>query len=123
VTPADAPFAELVQLSRTSIADEMREEHRRRVLGDEFLNFNRSNSLSRRSLVMQSRGRKLQHGSSLAGNQARNLHNLAVREFKRIVMRVWIGHIDLTKPCNLVIYAHLTEKAEGTLVLDTVVER
>jgi hypothetical protein len=25
---------ELVRLSRTSIADEMREEHRRRVLGD-----------------------------------------------------------------------------------------
>jgi hypothetical protein len=30
----NAPFAELVQLSRKSIADEMREEHRRRVLGD-----------------------------------------------------------------------------------------
>ena len=30
----NAPFAELVQLSRTSIADEMREEHRRRVVGD-----------------------------------------------------------------------------------------
>jgi len=28
----NAPFAELVRLSRTSIADEMREEHRRRVL-------------------------------------------------------------------------------------------
>jgi|SRR5271169_5949841 len=28
------PFAELVRLSRTSIADEMREEHRRRVLGE-----------------------------------------------------------------------------------------
>src|SRR6516162_834572 len=27
----NAPFAELVRLSRTSIADEMREEHRRRV--------------------------------------------------------------------------------------------
>src|SRR5260370_4171934 len=30
----NAPFAELVQLSRTSIADEMREEDRRRVLGE-----------------------------------------------------------------------------------------
>jgi hypothetical protein len=30
----NAPFAELVRLSRTSIADEMREEHVRRVLGD-----------------------------------------------------------------------------------------
>jgi hypothetical protein len=30
----NAPFAELMRLSRTSIADEMREEHRRRVLGE-----------------------------------------------------------------------------------------
>ena len=30
----NAPFAELVRLSRTSIVDEMREEHQRRVLGD-----------------------------------------------------------------------------------------
>jgi hypothetical protein len=30
----NAPFAELVQLSRTSIADEMRIEHTRRVLGE-----------------------------------------------------------------------------------------
>jgi hypothetical protein len=30
----NAPFAELVQLSRTSIADAMRIEHTRRVLGD-----------------------------------------------------------------------------------------
>ena len=30
----NAPFAELVRLSRTSIADEVYEEHRRRVLGE-----------------------------------------------------------------------------------------
>jgi hypothetical protein len=30
----NAPFAELIRLSRTSIADEMREERRRRVLGE-----------------------------------------------------------------------------------------
>jgi hypothetical protein len=30
----NSPFAELVRLSRTSIADEMRIEHTRRVLGD-----------------------------------------------------------------------------------------
>ena len=30
----NAPFAELVQLSRASIADEMREDYRQRVLGD-----------------------------------------------------------------------------------------
>jgi hypothetical protein len=29
-----APFAELVRLSQTSITDEMREERRRRVLGE-----------------------------------------------------------------------------------------
>jgi|SRR6516165_11534665 len=87
------------------------------------LSFNRSSCLLRRSLMIQSRSRELQHGSSLAGDQARNHHSLAVREFKRVVMRVWIAHIDLTKPCNLVIYAHLTEKTEGTLVLDIVVER
>jgi hypothetical protein len=30
----NTPFAELVRLSRKSIADEMRKEHRRRVLGE-----------------------------------------------------------------------------------------
>ena len=30
----NVPFAEVVGLSKTSIADEMREEHRRRLLGD-----------------------------------------------------------------------------------------
>jgi hypothetical protein len=30
----NAPFAELVRLSRTSIADEMREEHRRQMVGE-----------------------------------------------------------------------------------------
>jgi hypothetical protein len=30
----NAPFAELVRLSQKSIADEMREEHQRRVLGE-----------------------------------------------------------------------------------------
>jgi hypothetical protein len=30
----DAPFAELVRLSRKSIADELREQHRRRTIGD-----------------------------------------------------------------------------------------
>jgi hypothetical protein len=32
--PRHAPFAELVKVSPRSIADEMREEHRRRVLGE-----------------------------------------------------------------------------------------
>jgi hypothetical protein len=31
--PTNAPFAELVKLSPRSIADEMREEYRKRVLG------------------------------------------------------------------------------------------
>jgi hypothetical protein len=33
-SPPNAPFAELVRLSQTSIADEMRVEHTRRVLGE-----------------------------------------------------------------------------------------
>jgi len=33
IVPAELP-AELVRLSRASIADEMREEHRRRVFGE-----------------------------------------------------------------------------------------
>ena len=32
--PLTKAFAELVRLSPTSIADEMRDEHRRRVLGE-----------------------------------------------------------------------------------------
>jgi len=32
--PPNAPFAELVRLSRTSIADEVREKHRREVFGE-----------------------------------------------------------------------------------------
>jgi hypothetical protein len=34
LVPADAPFAELVRLSRTSIADEMHEERLSPVLGE-----------------------------------------------------------------------------------------
>jgi hypothetical protein len=45
VTPADAPFAELVRLSRTSIADEMREAHRRHVLGLPALRKRRLNKI------------------------------------------------------------------------------
>jgi hypothetical protein len=30
----NAPFAELVRLSKTDIAEEMREEHRRQVMGE-----------------------------------------------------------------------------------------
>lgn len=30
----NAPFADLVRLSRTSVADDMREEHRRQVFGE-----------------------------------------------------------------------------------------
>jgi hypothetical protein len=40
-----------------------------------------------------------------------------------VVMDVRIFQINLAKPCHLVIYADLTEKAERTLVSDIVVER
>jgi len=54
----DVPFAEVALLSRTATLPV-------------FSNFHRSSSLLRPGLVIQSHRRKLQHGSSLAGNEAR----------------------------------------------------
>jgi hypothetical protein len=53
----NAPFAELVRLSRTSIADEMREEHRRRLRLAAFQNcpFGRS-AVPASAAVVEPRG-------------------------------------------------------------------
>jgi hypothetical protein len=69
------------------------------------------------------RGRQLQHRGGLAGDQPSDLHDPAIWKFKRVVMDVRIFHINLPKPRNPVIYAHSTEKAEGTLVLDVILKR
>jgi hypothetical protein len=56
----NATFAELVRLSRTSIADEMREEHRRRVLIRCYAFRNSSGSLATFAAIRRasSRGRQ-----------------------------------------------------------------
>jgi len=77
----------------------------------------------RLATLMLRRGRQLQHRGRLAGDQPSDLHDPAVWKFKRVVMDVRIFQINLAKPCDLVIYADLTEKAERTLVSDIVVER
>src|SRR6516164_4842350 len=84
--------------------------------------FNRSSCLLRRSLMIQSRSRELQHGSSLAGDQPSDLYNLAVRKFKRVVMNVRIVHINLPKPCDPVIYTRLSEQVQGAVVLEVTVK-
>ena len=89
------------------------------------LGVNRASAYPRHRLatLMLCRGWQLQHRGRLAGEQPSDLHDPAVRKFKRVVMGVRIFQINLAKPCHLVIYAHLTEKAEGALVLDIFVER
>jgi len=67
---------------------------------------------------MLQRGRQLEHSGDLAFDQPGNLDNQAAREFKCIVMHLGILHIDLPKPSDLVMYARLSEKAQGAVVLD-----
>src|SRR5262249_61284073 len=66
--------------------------------------------------------RQLQHRCGLASGQLRDLQNLPIREFQRIVLNVRIVDIDLPKASNLVIHTGLTEKAESAVVPDIVVE-
>src|SRR5215469_5243717 len=73
-------------------------------------------------LEMLCRDRQLQHRGGLASNQLRELKNLAIGEFQRIVLNVRIVHIDLPKACDLVIHTGLAKKAEGAVVADIVVE-
>ena len=68
------------------------------------------------------RDRQLQHRGGLASDQLRDLQNLPIWEFQRIVLNVRIVHIDLPKARNLVIYMGLAKKAEGAVVPDIVVE-
>ena len=58
----------------------------------------------------------------MATDQLRDLQNLPIWEFQRIVLNVLIVHIDLPKACHLVIHTGLAKKAEGAVVPDIVVE-
>jgi hypothetical protein len=60
----------------------------------------------------------LQYGRALTGNQPRDHHDLAVREFECIVVDVRVVHVDLPESGNLVVHARSTEQAECALVLD-----
>jgi hypothetical protein len=88
------------------------------------LSVNRDSAYLWRTLttLMLRRGRQLQHNSGLAGDQPSDLHNLAVRKFKRVVMNVRIVHINLPKSCDPVIYTRLSEQAQGAVVLDVIVK-
>jgi len=67
--------------------------------------------------------RQLQHGRDLSGDQSCDHHDLAAREFERVVVDVRIVHIYLPEPCDLVIHARFPEKAARAIVLDVVLER
>jgi hypothetical protein len=69
------------------------------------------------------RGRQLQHRGGLACDQPSDLHNPAVRKFKRIVMDMRIVHINLAKPRDPVIDMCLSEKAQGAVVSDVILKR
>src|SRR5215469_1248566 len=73
-------------------------------------------------LEMLCRDRQLQHRGGLASNQLRELKNLAIGEFQRIVLNVRIVHIDLPKACDFVIHTRLEKRAEGAVVPALVVE-
>ena len=68
------------------------------------------------------RCRQLQHGGALAGDQAGDHDNLAAGEFQRIVMDVGIVQIDLPEAGHFVLDPGLPEQAEGTIVLDVMLE-
>ena len=62
--------------------------------------------------------RQLQYCRALTGDQPRDLHDLAAREFECVVVDVRIVHVDLPKSGNLVIHARSAEQAESALVLN-----
>ncbi len=51
------------------------------------------------------------------------IHDLATREFERVMVDVRIVRIYLPEPCDLVIHARFPEKAARAIVLDVVFER
>ncbi|MGH6767532.1 MAG: hypothetical protein ACRECO_00770 [Xanthobacteraceae bacterium] len=64
------------------------------------------------------RGRQLQHGSDLARPQPRYQHDLPVREFQRVMMRVGILKIDLPEAGEPMADLAARKHAEGRLAFD-----
>jgi len=73
-------------------------------------------------LVVLYHSRQLQYPSGLASGQLRQLHNLPIWEFHRIVLNVRIVQSDLPKACDLMIHTGIPKKAEGAIVPDVVVK-
>jgi hypothetical protein len=65
---------------------------------------------------------QLQHGRYLPGEQPRDQHDLAGREFQRIVVDMRIVHTDLPEPCDSLIYARLPEQAESAVIPNVIFE-
>jgi hypothetical protein len=66
--------------------------------------------------------RQLQHRSGLAFHQLRELQNLPIGEFQRVVLNVRITQLDLAKARDLVIDAGVAKETEGAVVPDLIVE-
>jgi hypothetical protein len=71
-------------------------------------------------LVVLYRDRQLQHRGGLASDQLRELQNLPIWEFQRVVLNMRIVHIDLPEASDLVLHTRLAKKA--AVVPDLVVE-
>src|SRR5690348_5566130 len=71
---------------------------------------------------MLSCNRQLQHRSRLACDQLRELENLSIREFQRVVLNVWVIHIDLPKSCDLVVHTSIAKETKRAVVPDFVVK-
>jgi hypothetical protein len=65
---------------------------------------------------------QLQHPSCLPSHQLRELQNLPIWEFHRIVLNVRILKSDLTKACDLMFHKAIPKKAEAAIVPDIVVK-
>ena len=70
-----------------------------------------------RAVVIARGRRQLQDRRALTGDQPRDHHDLAAREFERVVVDVLIMHVDLPESGNLVTHARPTERAESALVM------
>src|SRR5712672_4136438 len=66
--------------------------------------------------------RELQHGRRLAFAQARHKHELAAREFQRVVMIVRVLEIDLAEARDLVGDLAARQQAEGVTAGNFVLE-
>ena len=64
----------------------------------------------------------MQHGGGLTGDKPRDHHDVAAREFERVMMDVRIVHIELPEPGNLVLHARLPEQTESTVIFDLLLE-